>query len=204
MPLIGCGPGGCGLASFAWFLNQQPGVEVTKERHSDFVCWSGALPFERYLLSRLIADERKRGLVLAGDVAFYHVPYVWPLFTTSDTAKFLFVFPRSNEEAAENLADSFGHRNPLVEDGSVKGPLSVLFPNVGVDDPLEAAKIYVELSTAIMHRLSSVLDPDRLTICSTETLDDEEGQNTLLTALGLPLDGRRLFPSGVDVHRSNH
>ncbi len=238
MIVFGLGSGRSGSQSLARLLGRQPGAFVTHEKNPHDMAWSGAeeavlanlREFERALAMneprfRITLEEPNRDVLdrmraggpvrLAGDVAFYYLPYVRTILDANPDVRFV-CLRRDREATIRSYLDKtykrrpFGFlervglrrvkdRNHWVEhDGTRwdKDPVwDRCYPKFGAADKREALGMYWDEYYGAADRLAAEL-PDRFRVDPIEALNDREGQDEILEFVGVPAE-RRVLDIGV-------
>lgn len=187
------------MASLAHLLAQQPESQVTKEIGIGYTGWTGSLFFE---LSH--AEDWQKKLQagqcqLAGDVAYYHLPYVYEIAKRHANCRVVWL-GREPEKMVDCLLAGAGDSHPWLEhlgDEWRWNPLNVTFPTFGIPDPREAAAVYVEFYHAAARLVQGRLG-QQMKYFSTRYLDSEAGQREILKFCGV--ENPVTFPEGVDVN----
>lgn len=197
MIVFGLGSGGCGLASLAELLRIQHRSTVTKERFLSATGWTGSV-FVECGLARMCQEESDNG-ALAGDVAWYHLPYVWELARRHPEARFV-CLQRERAATVDALLQAWANTHPLLEHagGPFKwNPTQSAWPSLGIPDQRLSVKAYVEVYYSAVSILSGMVEHFR--VFPTSFLDHECGQRQILAFLGI--DERAVVkPEGVNVH----
>lgn len=111
--VLGIGTGRCGTNSLAAILDAQPDARVTHEALPHLPWESDAV-----LLNERIGQLRARDARVAGDVAFYYLPYVRPILEQLPDARVVCLRRDRAETVRSYLAKADGRNHWMRHDGS--------------------------------------------------------------------------------------
>lgn len=238
MIVFGLGSGRSGSQSLARLLGLQPGALVTHEKNPHDLAWTGAedavlanlREFEQALATgrprlRITLEEPNRDVIarlgeerpirLAGDVAFYYLPYVRTILAANPDVRFI-CLRRDRESTIDSFLDKTVKRRPFaflervglrrvknrnhwVEHDGTRWDSDPVwdrcFPKYDADDKRSALEMYWDDYYQTAERLQAEL-PDRFRLEPIEALNDESGQDALLEFVGVPED-ERVYEVGV-------
>lgn len=199
MMVLGLGAGGCGLASLAHLLANQPGSLVTKEVGIRYTSWQGSIFTElshaEDWQKKIFSGEAE----LAGDVAFYHLPYAYEIAKRHPNCRIVWL-GREQDKMVECLLKGAAKTHPWIEhvgDEWQWNPLNICFPPMGIPDQREAARLYVDFYTRMAERISDCLK-GQMKYFTTRYLDTEKGQREILEFL--EVEQPVTFAGGVHIN----
>lgn len=189
-PVLGLGPGGCGLRSLAWLLDQQADRRCEFEPARSDASWADGWEIVWLVKPRPGVDA----------VGWYFLPYAHRLLQSFDDLRVIALEARP-EQMVATMVEAFGNwRNPFSESLDSLNDRSVLrlYPRLGIPDVEAATAEYVRLYGHVLAQLERFY-PDRVLVAPTDLLDDQRGQLNLLQFAGVP--SPRLFCDGVNLQR---
>ena len=201
MIVIGLGAGGCGLASLAHLLAAQEDSLVTKEIGIRTTGWRGSLFFELAQAEDWQQQLEVLGAKLAGDVGYYHLPYVYEIAKRHENCRIVWL-GREKDKMIECLLKGAAATHPWLEhlgDEWQWNPNNVTFPGLGVPNVKQAAAFYVDFYSRAATLISDCLG-ERMRYFATRYLDSERGQTEILKFL--EVENPVTFSGGINVNPS--
>lgn len=194
--VIGLGTGRCGTQSLAVVLNYQNAARVTHERYGA-IAWQGD---EERVATFVRLCATAQGLDLAGDVAFYYLPYVEQILGLVPSAKFV-CLKRDRKATVHSFVTRTRHKNHWTQHDGAKWRLDAwdrCFPKYPVGDKAQAIGMYWDDYYCRAAALETAY-PTAFRVFSMDVLNADEGQNALFDFLGISPRARRVI---LDVHEN--
>ena len=194
--VIGLGTGRCGTQSLAVVLNYQNGARVTHERYGA-IAWQGD---EDRVATCVRLCAMAPGLDLAGDVAFYYLPYVEQILGLVPSAKFV-CLKRDRKVTVNSYLTKTRHKNHWIQHPGTEWRLDTwdrCYPKYPVTDKAQALGMYWDE----YYRRAADLEaahPAAFRVYDIDILSTEEGQNALFDFLGISPRVRR---ANLGVHEN--
>lgn len=197
--VIGLGTGRCGTDSLAYFLDLQEGANVSHELFKHKLRWQGG---EKQIDKLLQWMKLQTDQTLVGDVAFAYLPYVGYILSRWPTAKFI-CLQRDRTETIESFIKKTPGRNHWVQHDGAQWQADRwdgCFPHYAAPSKPEALGRYWDEYYATAAELQAAY-PAAFRIFPTTALNQREGQQALLSFIGIPHQQMRL-PARVHENQS--
>lgn len=139
---IGLGTGRCGTTSLSHVLNHIAGCQITHESAAIRVHMDWA--FNENAAKRALRELESRNCMVAGDVAFYYLPYVEWMAHQRPDATFV-CLKRDRQETVESYFRKTGSRDHWSRLCSMGDPWDRLYPKFDTYDKREAIGLYWDM-----------------------------------------------------------
>lgn len=187
---LGIGTGRCGTVSLAKLLDAQPDVICTHEERPhlpwDFD-WKKKEDWEAFQTHVARFKQRQAIARLAGDVAFYWLPYLHEMFSSFPDLKVI-CLKRDREETIRSYMKKTQGRNHWMHHDGKKWRLDPIwdkcYPKYDVESKEEAIGRYWDDYYRAVEDWARHY-PDQVRVFSTHVLNSEEGQDEIFAFLGL-------------------
>lgn len=180
--VFGLGSGRCGTKSLATLLDSQPGAYVTHERWHREMAWTGS---ERVVLE-LARRLQRSGAALAGDVAFYYLPYVQMIARNRDI-RFV-CLKRDRLSTVKSFLRKVGRGHRWIHHNGARWRRDPVwdkcFPKEDIADRAEAIGAYWDQYYDTAEKLQRQL-AGRFLIVPVEALNSRRGQREILSFVGV-------------------
>lgn len=195
--IIGLGTGRCGTVSLATLLDAQPNVSVTHE----------STPLLPWTISLRDLDDKLESLMhrnvrMAGDIAYYYLPYVEHIILRSPDVKFVCLRRAKEEVVRSYMVKTEGRNHWMVHDGNdwtLDPKWDPTYPKFNATNKESAVSAYWDTYYEEVERLVKS-HPTSVQIFDIEkSLNTAEGVNELLEFVGIPQSDRVLHVG----HRGN-
>lgn len=187
MLVLGLGSGRCGTTSLRLFLDLQRDVSVTHELNFEGIRQPLPWQVDIALAGRRVQQLLRRPASIKGDIGFYWLPYSeWILGRFADT-RFI-CLQRNKPDTVESFLRRTEGRNHWVEHGGTHWQLDEVwdkaFPKYDIQGKRAAVARYWDEYYATAERLQGEY-PDNFRIFPVDTLNSRQGQDAILSFLGI-------------------